>query len=83
MTDLKYFVNLTRKADYYRGKADVLKEFIEAFNKEVKLLSAQLEYGKHLSHNEIIQVVDELQEQMWAYYDFQHDEVKKEIDERV
>jgi|TARA_X000001036_G_C20333280_1_gene665426 uncharacterized coiled-coil DUF342 family protein len=81
MTDLKYFVNLTRKADYYRGKADVLKEFIEAFNKEVKLLSAQLEYGKHLSHNEIIQVVDELQEQMWAYYDFQHDEVKKEIDE--
>ena len=81
MTDLKYFVNLTRKADYYRGKADVLQEFIDAFHEEVKLLSSQLEYGKHLSHNKIIQVVDELQEQMWVFYDFQHDEVKKEIDE--
>jgi len=81
MTDLKHFVNLTRKADYYRGKADVLKEFIEAFNKEVKFLSAELEYGKHLCHNKIIQVVDELQEQMWVFYDEKHDEVKKEIDE--
>jgi len=78
MTDLKYFVNLTRKADYYRGKTDVLQEFIEAFNKEIKLLSAK---GEHLCHNKIIQLVDELQEQMWVFYDFQYDEVKKEIDE--
>jgi len=73
MTDPQYLFNLVREQASYRGKTDVLKEFIDAFYEEIKLS------GEDLCSKDIIQIVDELQEQMWAYYDFRQDDMAKEL----